>query len=158
MTMQNLETVFETVCCGTTLMAEVSRALIEAYEATDFRVLEPLPFTLRVGCASEDLLALYSSTYVTCAAFLTAWNPFSAGTSDKDNQKAQQVLLRKLSLEGFPTLNALGVDPAGTWPGEDSVFVPGLSLERAKLLGSEFGQNAIVWAGSDAVPKLILLR
>ena len=143
MIMQNLEKVFESVCCGTAMMTKVSQAIVAAYEVTEFRVLEPLPFTLRVGCASEDLLALYSSTYVTCAAFLTAWNPFSAGTSDKDNQRAQQVLLRKLSLEGFPTLNALGVDPAGTWPGEESLFVPGLSLERAKSLGSELARTRL---------------
>ena len=56
------------------------------------------------------------------------------------------------------TLKALGVDTAGEWPGEESVFVPGLDLERAKSLGVEFGQNAIVWAGPDAVPQLVLLR
>ena len=71
---------------------------------------------------------------------------------------AQQQLLRQLSLEGFPALNALGIDPSGDWPGEESVFVPGLSLDRAKLLGSKFGQNAIVWVGPDAVPQLVLLR
>ena len=156
--MQNLEKVFESVCCGAAMITKVSQAIVAAYEATEFRVLEPLPFILRVGCASEDLLALYTSTCVNCAAFLTAWNPYSLETSDKDNKKAQEALLRNLSLEGFPTLNALGVDPAGTWPGEESLFVPGLSLERAKSLGSEFGQNAIVWASDDAVPQLVLLR
>ena len=157
MIMQNLEKVFESVCCGTAMMTKVSQAIVAAYEATEFRVLEPLPFTLRVGCASEDLLALYTSTCVNCAAFLTAWNPYSLEISDKDNKKSQEALLRYLSLEGYPTLNALGVDPTGTWPGEESLFVPGLSLERAKALGADFGQNAIVWVGDDAVPQLILL-
>ncbi len=34
----------------------------------------------------------------------------------------------------------------------------GLPLEEARALGNEFEQNAIVWSGPDAVPKLILLR
>ncbi|MDC0540702.1 DUF3293 domain-containing protein [Paracoccaceae bacterium] len=54
-------------------------------------------------------------------------------------------------------MKALGVDHSGKWPGEESVFVPGLKLERAKLLRSKFGQNAIVWVCDDAVPQLILL-
>ena len=139
-------------------MTEIPSELIVAYEATDFRVLEPQEFTLRVGQRSAELQSLYVDMGVTSAGYLTAWNPFSAEASNVDNASAQRQLFRQLSLEGFTTLNAMGVDPCGDWPGEESVFVPGISLDRAKLLGSEFGQNAIVWAGSDAVPQLILLR
>lgn len=139
-------------------MTEIPRELIMAYEATDFRILEPQEFTLRVGQRSAELQSLYVDMGVTCAGYLTAWNPYSAETSTVDNTKAQLSLIRSLSLEGYPTLKALGVDPAGDWPGEESIFIPGLDLERAKSLGVEFGQNAIVWAGSDAVPQLVLLK
>ena len=139
-------------------MTEIPKELIAAYEGTDFRVLEPQSFTLRVGLHSPELQELYTDIGVSWAGYLTAWNPYSAQTSDEENKRSQEALLRKLSLEGFPALGALGVDPSGEWPGEDSVFVPGLSLERSKSLGAEFGQNAIVWAGDDAVPQLILLR
>ncbi len=139
-------------------MTEIPHELILAYEATYFRVLEPQEFTLRVGQRSAELQSLYVGIGVTCAGYLTAWNPFSKEVSELENKNAQQQLLRQLSLEGFPALNALGIDPSGDWPGEESVFVPGLSLDRAKLLGSKFGQNAIVWAGPDAVPQLVLLR
>lgn len=139
-------------------MTEIPRGLIMAYETTDFRVLEPHEFTLRVGQHSAELQSLYVELGVTCAGYLTAWNPFSEEASEVDNKNAQRQLLRQLSLEGFPVLTALGIDPSGDWPGEESVFVPGLCLDRAKLLGSEFGQNAFVWAGPDAVPQLVLLR
>lgn len=139
-------------------MTEIPHELILAYEATDFRVLEPQEFTLRVGQRSAELQSLYVDMGVTCAGYLTAWNPFSKEASELENENAQQQLLRQLSLDGFPALNALGIDPSGDWPGEESVFVPGLSLDRAKLLGSKFGQNAIVWVGPDAVPQLVLLR
>jgi hypothetical protein len=139
-------------------MTEIPFGLITAYKATNFTVLEPRAFTLRIGQHSAELQALYVELGVSSAGYLTAWNPFSKVTSEVDNKNAHRQLLRKLSLEGFPTLNAMGVNPGGEWPGEESVFVPGLSLDQAKLLGTEFGQNAIVWADADAVPQLILLR
>lgn len=128
-------------------MTEIPRDLIMAYETTDFGVLEPREFTLRVGQRSADLQSLYVDMSVTCAGYLTAWNPFSKEASELENENAQQQLLRQLSLEGFPALSALGIDPSGDRLGEESVFVPGLSLDRAKLLGSKFGQNAL--CGSD---------
>ena len=132
--------------------------LVKAYESTDFRVLEPYAFTLRVGHHSPKLAELYARTGVSSAGYLTAWNPYSAETSDENNKRAQEELRRKLSLDGLPNLGALGIDPSGDWPGEESIFVPGLDLERAQALGAEFGQNAVVWADADAVPQLILLR
>ena len=139
-------------------MTNIPSDLIEAYSATHFTVLEPRPLTLRVDHHSAELAKLLKEMGVSSAGYLTAWNPYSAETSAADNEAAQLSLIRSLSLEGYPTLKALGVDPAGEWPGEESVFVPGLDLERAKSLGVEFGQNAIVWAGPDAVPQLVLLR
>ena len=42
---------------------------------------------------------------------------------------------------------------------EDLMQIGLLSLvEAAKALGTRLEQNAIVWAGGDAVPQLILLR
>ena len=32
------------------------------------------------------------------------------------------------------------------------------SNETARMLGVRYRQNAVVWAGEDAVPKLVLLR
>lgn len=139
-------------------MTEIPFELITAYKATNFTVLEPRAFTLRIGEHSAELQALYVELGVTCVGYLTAWNPFSAETSGAENAVAQQSLFRRLSLDGYPTLQALGVDSSEKWSSEESIFVPGLSLERAKSLGIDFGQNAIVWAGDDAIPQLVLLR
>ena len=148
---------FELAKKGRTMTA-IPSELVTAYLQTDFRVLEPQPFTLRVGFHSPELHQLYIEAGVPCAGYLTAWNPYSAETSVVENEKAQQSLIQTLSIEGYRTLKALGVDPSGDWPGEESIFVPGLDLNRARSLGIEFGQNAIVWAGDDAIPKLVLLR
>ena len=139
-------------------MTNIPSDLIEAYRATHFTVLEPRPLTLRVGHHSSELAELFKEMGVSSAGYLTSWNPYSAETSAADNEAAQLSLIRSLALEGYPTLRALGVDPSGEWPGEQSVFVPGLEIERAKSFGNQFGQNAIVWIGDDAIPQLILLR
>jgi len=136
----------------------VSPELIKAYKNTDFCVLEPKKFVLRIGMQSPDLAKLYLEMGVHSAGFLTAWNPHSGVASVEKNMQALNDLYRALSLDGLPTLKAIGLDPSGEWPGEESFLIPGISIERAKALGAEFQQNAIVWAGSNAVPNLILLR
>lgn len=138
--------------------SNIAAELVAAYENTDFRVLEPREFTLRIGVASEELRVVYAELGVSTAAYLTAWNPLSEEASREANESAQAVLAQKLALGGFATWNGLGIDPSGDWPGEDSIFVPGIDLATAKSLGREFQQNAIVWIGLDAVPQLVLLR
>ena len=136
----------------------ISKDLIKAYESTDFHVLEPRIFILKIGQGSPEVADLYSQMGVSSAGFITAWNPFSEEKSSDQNRRSQAELQRTLSLEGLPTLNAIGVDPSGEWPSEESFLILGLSLERAKVLGTDFSQNAIVWIGADATPKLVLLR
>lgn len=138
--------------------SNVPPELVSVYLNTDFRVLEPREFTLRIGVASKELNAVYMDLGVSSAAFLTAWNPLSQARSREANDNAQAALIRELALEGYVTWQGLGIDPSSSWPGEESVFVPGIDLEWARTTGVEFKQNAIVWAGSGAVPELVLLR
>jgi hypothetical protein len=51
----------------------------------------------------------------------------------------------------------MGHDTNSDWR-EASVLALGISLELGSQFGIKYGQNAIVWAGSDAIPKLVLLR
>ena len=66
--------------------------------------------------------------------------------------------LRQLARHEERIIEGTGFDPRGTWPEERSFLVLGLDLEASRALGREFKQNAIVWSGSDAIPRLILLR
>lgn len=132
--------------------------LIEAYTRTEFRVLGSQQFTLRVGLVSEALRHLFETEGVHSAAFLTAWNPYSAPTSTENNRHSQASLRTRLMQDGYPTIDGFGIDPTADWEGEDSVLVLGMSFEKAQDLGRELKQNAIVWIGEDAVPMLVLLR
>ena len=55
-------------------------------------------------------------------------------------------------------IEGAGADPTGAWPPEKSYFSLGVDLETARVLGRRYQQDAVVWTGKDAIPKLILLR
>jgi hypothetical protein len=64
----------------------------------------------------------------------------------------------ELAAAGYRVVEGAGEDPEGRWPAEPSYLVLGMALDAAQEVGRRYGQNAIVWAGADAVPELVLLR
>lgn len=136
----------------------ISTALIDAYNGTGFTVLEPNEFTLKIGEQSPEILRVFEEHGCRNAAFLTAWNPYSEPTSDRENEAAQQRLESGLAQNSYVLFQGIGKDPSGKWPGEPSVLVLGISREEASRRGNEFRQNAIVWIGSDGIPELVTLK
>ena len=136
----------------------IPAATIQAYLEADYRVTAAEPFVLNVGRASPELASRFKLDRADSAAFITAWNPCGERTSDTENQAAQQKLLAEIKALGFACLDGEGRDSAGQWPAEPSFLVLGISLEAAKTLAGNFHQNGFVYAGSDATPRLILLR
>lgn len=132
-------------------------ALIQAYRETDYRVLAEPPFVLTVGIASPDLIRLYQAHKVACAAFITAFNPFSQELTADDNRRRQAELAKELTRRSLGFVDGVGQHPSGNWR-EASFLVFGLALEAAKSLGQSLEQNAIIWCGADCVPDLILLK
>lgn len=136
----------------------IDPATVQAYLETEYRVHGASGFTLRVGQASADLLVAHKRQKVACSAFLTACNPLSEAFDAAANAERQAALAKELARRSLVFLPGIGQHPSNAWPGEESFLVFGLTLEAAKVLGSRFEQNAIVWSGADAVPQLILLR
>lgn len=133
-------------------------SLIIAYRATRYRVFATPDFDLAIGQRSEVLEELYRKHAVTSAAFLTAWNPEGNLQDEAFNRAAFARLRERVALNASEVIAGFGEDPDGVWAGEESLLALGLSREAACEIGTEFTQNAIVWAGADAVPELILLR
>ncbi|QIE24966.1 DUF3293 domain-containing protein [Caballeronia sp. SBC2] len=131
---------------------------LRAYEETHYRVLGDAPATLRIGHANSGLAKLHRVFGVNCSAFLTAANPFSTLINATANAIRQASLAEQLDRMGLRRIEGIGEHPVGTWPGEPSFLVLGMTLSDAKQLGAQHGQNAIVWCGPDTVPQLILLR
>ena len=146
--------------CGMQQAVEADAALDAAYRRTHYEV--PLPggelLVLRVDVASPALFAIHERCGVSCSAFLTAWNPRSERSSAEHNATANRELQQRLAALGLECWTGRGHDPGSDWPPEESLFVPGLGLEAACAHGRHFGQNAILHAGEDAVPRLVWLQ
>jgi hypothetical protein len=136
----------------------IPRETIQAYLETEYIAFGDTPTTLRVGETNAALAALHKAHDVECSAFITACNPFSENCTPEFNAQRQQALARDLAQLGLVAIDGIGKHPSNNWPGEASLLVPGLSLEAAKALGAQYGQNAIVWSAEDATPQLVLLR
>ena len=131
--------------------------LLAAYERTEYRVTgaDP-PFVLRIGAYSAALDAYQAAAGVNGSTFITAWNPRSAPTPLEQNVAAMARLEEALTAHGWRWLHGEGVDPMGDWPGEPSLFVPGLAERDAVALARRFDQHAVVCAAADAIPRLVL--
>jgi hypothetical protein len=130
---------------------------IEAYLTTFYLFGESFDKLIRIGTPSRDLQELYSLHGVETATFITAWNPEGSAASRPENDIRQRLLLRDLDAVSINHFDGLG-QGEGDWPPEPSQLLLGCTWLQAIHLGQHYSQNAIVWVGKDAVPKLVLLR
>ena len=138
--------------------SRLSAALVAAYRAARYHVSGAAePFDLALDAPNPALEACHRAYRVECSAFLTAFNPGSRPTAGAVNAAAAARLARRLRDLGHPLLAGFGTDPAGSWPAEQSVLALGLALEPASRIAREFGQAALLHAGRDAIPRLVLL-
>ena len=133
--------------------------LIASYLHTDYQIsIHNEPICLRINHYLEPLAHLLRTTQQACGAIISAYNPQSTLQSDEDNARAHQLLQDYLRNQGYAITESLHKDPAEQWPNEKGFFVIGVNLDDARSIGQQFNQNAIVWIGSDAIPRLILLN
>jgi len=135
----------------------IDKDTIRAYRETHYSVEGDTPMTLLVDAPNAALTALHEAAQVESSAFITAWNPFSQLHNDEVNARRQEALAHELIQLGVRFIDGIGKHPASEWA-EPSFLVLGISLEVAKEFGERYEQNAIIWAGRDAVPQLILFR
>ncbi len=133
--------------------------LIASYRAADYRAGSgSAAVSLHIDQYSESLAQLLAASGWQCAVFITACNPGSQPQSLAANRAADVRLRAELSRHTDQIIEGTGSDPSGAWPPEPSLLALGVELDVAEALGRQFGQNAIVWVGADAIPRLMLLR
>lgn len=133
--------------------------LIKAYQCTNYSVRDGSDnFVLRIDVISNSLENLYQRNGVGSAVFVTAFNPLGEQTEEAQNLAAHETLGTRLRSLTSHVFAGIGEDPSGEWPGEPSWLALGIDLATSRQLGRDYGQNAVVWCNSDAIPKLILLR
>jgi hypothetical protein len=144
------------------LQSEIPGDLVKAYRSAHYQAGRgPDLITLHVDQYSARLSQLFNVSGHQCAAFITACNPFGIRQNPESNRAACAALRNRLDeYVSHPeqVIEGTGSDPHEAWSPEESFLVLGLGLEAARVLGDEFRQNAILWAGHDAIPRLILLR
>jgi hypothetical protein len=139
--------------------SEISSEKIEAYRNTDYRFGEGAQVvTLRIDLNSDELAHLCASCGAACAVFITACDPFGEAQSRKLNEAGQGRPSTELRVLSARVIGGAGIDPSGAWPEESSFLALGIGLDVARDLGFRYRQDAIVWAGDDAMPRLMRLR
>ncbi len=144
--------------------SSIPSGLIDAYLSTTYelglggagprlRIGEP------VGTGPGTVGGMMADAGATCAALITAWNPYSSpATTDADNEGAHARLLDCLGgIPGITVHDGQGVGENSKWTPERSVLAVGLGEIDAVTRGREFRQNAIVWIGDHGMPELVLL-
>jgi hypothetical protein len=132
---------------------------LAAYRATQYCVgAGEEAFILKIGAVSGELKKLYAATGQTCCVFITAYNPFGQEQSADANRIAHSQLEEALQVLRSRTVGGVGMDPGGAWPEEISILALGIDETTGRRLGEQFKQDAVVWAGSDATPQLLVLR
>lgn len=137
--------------------SSVVPSLIEACRTTEYRV-NGGGFVLHIGRHAPRLAALFRETGATCAAFIAAFNPRREPCADGLDHAAHERLGVALATAALRVLPGSIHGAAGACPPAASYLALGLDFEPACRLGREFGQDAIVWAGTSAVPLLVILR
>lgn len=133
--------------------------LVRLYRVAVYEVSGGVPpFQMRIDEHCVGLARLMDLFGQDCAGFLTACNPQGRLLGSAGNQARQAALVAEFRSAGFSLFEGFGRDPTDAWPGEASVLVLGVAREACCETGRRHDQNAVVWAGRDAVPRLLLLR
>ncbi len=137
----------------------IAKSLIASYRNTHYQMGTGTDaILLQIDQYSAALAKFLVASQQSGTAIISAYNPGSQLQSNEDNLAAHQSLKHCLNHHSYPMIESLNIDPADIWPAEKSFFVSGLDLDTARSLGRQFNQNAIVWIGGDAIPRLILLH
>lgn len=133
----------------------IPQSLLDSYLSAEYHVHTQPAFILKIGVPSSELAQLYEANNCKCAAFITAYNPYSQELSSDVNKLRNQKLEALIQAKHF---HGIGKCANGDWEGEASFLILDMDKDAASDIGKQFEQNAIIWCSFDAVPQLVLLR
>ncbi|MCW8878521.1 MAG: DUF3293 domain-containing protein [Kangiellaceae bacterium] len=120
--------------------------LASAYREAIYQFsFQGLNYNLEVDRKNENLDRLLGSLDTSQAAFITAFNPQSQILSKTENTLNQSRLVKRVEQMGFQYLKGFSTDQNFSWPKEESLFVTGISFEKALALAVEFNQKGFLF-------------
>lgn len=142
----------------TALRAMIPPRLHRAFARTLYRVHSPAgSFVLRIGRRSPALAQWPRTLNPHGNVLVTAWNPNGRRRDLAANCAAARRLRKRLRAWQLASWSSLAVDPLGKWPDEPGELIFGVPEALALELGRALDQRAVVFVGSDAVPRLLWL-
>ena len=138
-------------------MPPIHPDLIRAYENAIYEIDATHRITLKVSEYSHSLEELHKEHQCRTSALITACNPRSQILSTAENDTRMLALSEAVEKLGYRHLPAVGRDPSVKWPDEPSLWIAGLTKNKAEDLARRFEQNGFLWMDENATPQLILL-
>lgn len=140
-------------------LAMKNDALAAAYRATTYRIFLPAGvIDLRLDAANPDFQRWLNAEGITEWAIITAHNPGSQPLAPEENAERQSQLECLLLEKGLEPFSGENVAAREDWPVEETCLVAGISVKDCTALAQQFGQNAVIIGGRDAVPHLLWLN
>jgi hypothetical protein len=150
----------DSVCEGVSdTQSEIPINVITAYRLAYYTFqtdAESIDFAIDRFC--PGIAELFKKLRQQTAVCITAYNLLGQELSEPENEAASEELRNALMEQGWSVFSAVGRGPEGNWGPEPGYMFFGVTCKQAKQLGGRFHQNAVVWIGPNAVPKLVLLR
>ncbi len=141
------------------MSSKINDEIIASYHAAIYRFgTDPTAIELCIDQYSKPLASLIVESGRRCAVFISAYNSRSRIQSSESNRVAHDRLHNDLRSHADQIIEGASSDPSGVWPPEMGFLAIGVDLATAQRLGDQYGQNAILWADEDAIPRLVLLR
>lgn len=125
-----------------------------AYRQTDYWVATEPVSRWRIGHTHPRWVGRQAERGVSCATWLTAYNPASAQQTAKANERAHQRLCQALAQARWDWLPAWAQHPSNGWPIEHGAMVWGMDWAAAGRWGARFGQRAVVWMDAEGTAHL----
>ncbi len=142
-----------------TELTQIEPEKVRAYLATSYRLGHTTAdIVMKIGERSGPVAELLNSRGHACGAFITAYNPRGTIQGQEDNDRAHAALTEAIRALKLEAIEGSGSEDGSDWPPETSYFIFSIDRPAARALGTQFGQDAIVWVGPGAIPQLILLR
>ena len=109
--------------------------------------------TIRLDDDNAALNAFLHERGAETWAFMTAFNPRSTPLTETENQARQSKLIAQLTEAGYTFLEGYGT--GDDWDPEPSLFVLGISRDKAVSIAAGYGQHAILWGQADGRAELV---
>ena len=134
----------------------MNTAPLKAYRRTTFTADTPKGrLRLRVSQHCPELDALLAGHEVATWAYVTAFNPGSEPLTVEENTARQRRLERSVAKLGLVSYPGEGIGDDRRWPPEPSLLILGIGREKAKRLGRELGQIAILYGEARGGVELL---